>query len=356
MTIAIPLRGNRYFPQIARRDSFAQRFREKVPVTVCIGVRFAWNYAPKGLPEELGHVGLCASDRMLTNVDTQWEPQQQKIGVLNDRIALLVSGDMSIHSQALRSALDQIKKNPDIMPLDAALTYGRAIQAVKRRQAEDIILSPLGLNFDTFLSQTKDLSDSFVNMVTGQLQDFRGEEVEALVVGSDKINARIYSVSTQGIVNTLDDIGFGAIGIGGWHARSSLQQAKYQHSYRFAPALAAVFAAKKAAEVAPGVGSMTDLNLVFKNSVERLRSDVESELEKIYFDFIARRTDLVSKAMQDLQTFIESTDQIASVESHGQSKDLTGGHAPVDGSAGSNASEASRGHENQKAYDDEDQQ
>jgi hypothetical protein len=75
---------------------------------------------------------------------------------------------------------------------------------------------------------------------------------------------------------------FRQLGDGAWHAKSRLMQAGYVNTAHFAPALAAIFVAKKAAEVAPGVGTATDIHIVFKNQVEPLRPDLAAKLSELY--------------------------------------------------------------------------
>ena len=48
------------------------------------------------------------------------------------------------------------------------------------------------------------------------------------------------------------------------------------------PCLSAVFAAKKSAEIAPGVGTATDIHLVFRNSIERLDEAVAAKAAELY--------------------------------------------------------------------------
>jgi 20S proteasome alpha/beta subunit len=157
---------------------------------------------------------ITISDRMMTAFDVEYEPQQQKVCHLTPRILILCAGDIAIHSQALKETQRQIHNKQNATPENVALIYGRSIQAVRRRHAEDLYLAPIGLNTDTFLAQQRELSDDFVNTLRTQMQDYRGSEVEALIVGSDGENAQIYGVDSNGIANCYDDIGFAAIGIG----------------------------------------------------------------------------------------------------------------------------------------------
>jgi hypothetical protein len=207
-----------------------------------------------GKPKHWGPAAIAISDRMITAGDVQYEPQQLKVATVYPASLVMIAGDYSLHTQAMKEMYGHLIGVTDAKPRDIALIYGRAIQGIKRRQAEDLFLAPLGLNTDSFLAQQKDMSEHFVKSITAQLQGYRGDDVEAIIVGSDKNIVQIYTVDSLGMVGCSDDVGFAAIGIGAWHAKSRLMQAGYVSRQLFANALAAAFAAKKSAETAPGVG------------------------------------------------------------------------------------------------------
>ena len=50
------------------------------------------------------------------------------------------------------------------------------------------------MNIDSFISQQKELSDGFIDRITSQMQDFRGEHIEALIVGCDGRDVHLYEV------------------------------------------------------------------------------------------------------------------------------------------------------------------
>jgi hypothetical protein len=189
-------------------------------------------------------------------------------------------------------------------PQDVALIYGQAMQAVRRRRAEDIYLAPLGLNTDTFLAQQREFSEGFADQITHQMQSYRDDQVEALVLANDADDAHIYSLDERGVVSCLDDVRFAAIGSGSWHAKSRLMQWGYVNSTLFVPALAASFAAKKAAEVAPGVGAATDIYVLFKTGAEPLRPDVAVQLPELYERYKAGRAQLEAQIVHDLDEFV----------------------------------------------------
>lgn len=99
-------------------------------------------------------------------------------------------------------------------------------------------------------------------------------------------------------------MGFAAIGIGAWHAKSGLMQAGYHNSLAFAPALAAAFAAKRSAQVAPGVGVNTDIHIITKNGFFRLWPEVDQKVHNLYDSYQKAVTKLGEAAVLELDKFI----------------------------------------------------
>jgi hypothetical protein len=282
-------------------------------MTVCVAALAAWNYAKPGDPDDWGLVAITASDRMVTFGDVQYEPAQMKLALMGKRALLLIAGDYSLHSEAIKTTQHQIKNRPDASPHDIALIYGRVLQGIKRRQAEDIFLAPLGLNTDLLNAQQNEMSDVVVDRLVTQMQKFEGEVVEALIVGMEtniygKLDATIYHIDTRGSVSCADDVGFAAIGSGAWHANSQLMQAGYSKRILYFNALASVFAAKKAADVSPGVGdNFTDINVVFRTGPEPLIEYQRVKLEELYTDFVSKRTKLALEAIKSLTDLVIAT-------------------------------------------------
>jgi 20S proteasome alpha/beta subunit len=280
-------------------------------VTVCIATLFNWNYIkPDKTLEATKKVGLAVSDRMITIGDIEYQPSQQKVAHMTSRAVLMIAGDYTIHSQAIRTTQRQLAGVTNASAHSIATSYGQAIQSIKRKQAEDTFLGPLGLNTDTFLAQQKEMSEDSVRYLTDQMQGYEGSEIEALIVGADDDgDAHIYLVDSKGSAHCFDDVGFAAIGIGAWHAKSLLMQAGYTNTTFYAQAVALAFAAKKAAEVAPGVGLHTDLSLVFKTGVEPVHHRVANRVDELHKEYVQKvrqyGVDLIQSLNSELPLFAE---------------------------------------------------
>lgn len=298
--------------QPSRRRSPDERERD---VTVCVASLFCWNYANDGEPPDVGRVAVTISDRMISAGDVEYQPNQFKMGTLAPHVLLLVTGDYSTHSAAIKAVQDTVKGSSTYRPQDIAQLYGAAIQAVKRKEAEDVILAPLGLNTDSFIAQQREMQDSFVSSLKLDLQGYQGQEVAALIVGMEADEAHLYEIESNGTVRCLTEVGFAAIGSGAWHAKAGLMRARYTKTWTFLPALAITFAAKKAAEVAPGVGDETDIFLLLRSGPEPLLPKTFEKLKKIYAEYNEANTKLVAESIEKLRDSLREPQPQAANES-----------------------------------------
>jgi 20S proteasome alpha/beta subunit len=294
-------------------------------VTVCIAAICNWNYGTLAQPS-LGTAAIVITDRMITAGDVQYEPPQTKQAHITPKVVIVIAGDYSVHSQALKKTAVHFETKPDASPEDVAIFYGRAIQTIKLKEAEDLYLAPLGLNSDSFLAQQDEMSSHFVAGLTDQMQGHRGAEVDALVVGSMPNNgkAAIYGVDAKGMITCHDDVGFASIGIGSWHAKSKLMQAGYASLLPFTPALSYAFAAKKSAEVAPGVGSNTDVLLVFRNEIIRLWPHIATKLNDLFVEYSSKVRNIEQAFLDELQGYIS---QPTAQDANDPPKGIPGGGA-----------------------------
>lgn len=203
---------------------------------------------------------VATSDRMLTAgyKDVEYEPPQPKMFALGGgKYGVLIAGDAAVHSWIIPRVVEYLQKNPSAPVADVADQYGLEMLEYFNRETERIILRPLGLTLDSFNAQQGTMAPQVVDGIVGRLNRYRLES-EALVVGVDT-QPHLYVVSDPGTVTCHDFVGFAAIGIGANHASASLMAARYARNWGFARALLGLYTAKKRAEIAPGVGTTTDV-------------------------------------------------------------------------------------------------
>lgn len=218
-----------------------------------------------GIPDDI--MVLAAEDRMVTSGDIEFEQPQPKIWRLGPYAAALFYGSSTAQAEiALRTEV--LVRDKQITSIDGiANAYAWVMRGFIRRVAEADILSPLGLTAGDLVQHPPKINRPLLYKLTKQMQlyyegsgmadDFGG----ALVIGSDEHGGHIYQVE-HGKATYMNRIGFVAGGAGQRHAESQFMFAKYTSHWRFANALSLLYAAKKRAEVTPGVGAETDIIVI----------------------------------------------------------------------------------------------
>ncbi len=120
-------------------------------------------------------------------------------------------------------------------------------------------------------------------------------------------------------------------------------QAGYTSQTTFARAAVLTFAAKKASELAPGVGKNTDITIVFRNNCERMREDVAGKLNSLFIEFTPRVHALGNEFVDKFQDYISKPRLGVAPETP---KGLPGGDAQLNASASPPAAEASQRQDN----------
>ncbi len=175
---------------------------------------------------------VCASDRMITAGDTEFEPTQPKMYQLTSSIVMLIAGDTLAQTEILQGArrrvTDRLRADSTtwISVREAADMVGSEIRTFWNEKALSIVLKPLGLDFPTFVQRQQEMRQEFYDRVMKGMANCR-PEIETLVVGVDTIGSHIYEVDGWGDLFCRDAAAFGAIGAGRRHAESQFIFAKH---------------------------------------------------------------------------------------------------------------------------------
>ncbi|MFL5335764.1 MAG: hypothetical protein ACJ8H8_21930, partial [Geminicoccaceae bacterium] len=184
---------------------------------------------------------------MLTAENFEYEPPMRKLGELTPNAVVLVSGDMTVHSEAIQEAAKRLKESETTLVRDIAEGYAACLREVVARRAAIEHLGPYGMTLSDFLERQRMLPDSFVSRLQHELASHQ-IDVEALVVGHD-FGAHIYVVDYRGQVYCQDDIGFAAVGIGYQQAKSQFMLADYANYWAYLNVLTLTHWAKRSAEI-----------------------------------------------------------------------------------------------------------
>jgi hypothetical protein len=226
-------------------------------VTVAIGAICQWEKAA---------AIICLEDRMVTSGDVEFEQPQAKIWKQGLYAVALMSGDLAAQNEIALNT-ERAIGNKDWTTEAIAQRYSIELHAYVHRLAVRAYLEPLGMTHQDFLTSQSALSTEFVGTLTRQLQDYyydsglKNDLGGAIIAGSDAEGAHLFKVTYRDVMR-MDRIGFAAIGGGSWHAESHFMFSRYVGGVDFPSALSVAYAAKKRAEVAPGVGTETDIVII----------------------------------------------------------------------------------------------
>jgi len=259
-----------------------------------------------------------ASDRMLTAGDVEFEPVTPKLYSLSNSTVVMIAGEASLQIEILQKLFpfvtQRITENRSVwVPIgDLANRYHHIYQEIKSSKAEARVLAPLGLNLDTFIKRQNEMASSIVEQLTKEIVNFEMPPIEAIVAGIDDLGAHIY-VANNNEVACRDAIGFAAIGAGYWHANSQFMFAGHNRLRPIPETLLLTYAAKKRAEVAPGVGAGTDMFTLgpAPGSYSIIREDVIAGLDKIYKHTTARAIRSVKMADKEVNKYVEGLAKVA---------------------------------------------
>ena len=264
------------------------------------------------------NVVVCVADRMLSAGDIEFEPPFPKIYPLTSSIALLSAGDAALQVEITQALFyrtqGMITREPErwLTVKEVAFLYQEEYNKVFQRRAEQALLMPLGLTHETFLKNQSDFSLEFVDRITSDLRAFKTDRVSTLVVGYDQTAAHIWMLD-DGDLYCQDRVGFAAVGSGAWHAESQLMFAGHTPTRDFSQTLFLSYLAKKRAEVAPGVGSATDMFVIHGLGASYFLVDRHLDvLEERYEILSGRQREAFAEASEAITNYVnEETEQAA---------------------------------------------
>lgn len=234
---------------------------------------------------------VVAADRMLTfmsPLNLEFETEEKKIEQLANGIVALSSGATAHATEILRGVKMTIGGNPTPDFQVVAETMKNQYASAKMKKAhETIILHFLGQDFDTFSKKGGTLpqylqtqAQTFQQMTAMQSQFNLG--VDILLAGIDDGGPHLCLVTHPGTLLSLERQSYSAIGSGGIHATIYLSLSAHTSHKNLLETIWSVFAAKKAAEVAPGVGRGTDVAIVEKTGVTYCNASIIGILETTF--------------------------------------------------------------------------
>lgn len=233
---------------------------------------------------EGGKAIVVASDRMITAgspMNIEFEHDRKKIDILGDRFIAMSAGDALIGTNIIEIVECQIKKNPAVEISIVGEYLKESYTTIRIKAIEEQLLRPINYSFSTFQSDgQKQIPLQIYAQLIQAIQTFN-LGVEFIIAGMIGDNGRIGFVHNPGILKWYDRLGFHAIGSGGIHAIMTL--IGHSVSSNIEATIYKVYTAKKNAEIAPGVGNLTDIKIITKDGgIKDINEKTFDELDRIH--------------------------------------------------------------------------
>jgi 20S proteasome alpha/beta subunit len=232
---------------------------------------------------------IVASDRMVTLGQlTEFEHEAPKIAPIREKIVALMAGDAFRASQLIRDVISSLPpESPHVFQV-AQIAANRYVEA-RARQIEIDVFQPRGLTREQFYKgQVAALTQNLQQLafqIDNHVTTFNFN-VELLIAGVDEIGAQLFFAGHPGGTFTnLQQIGYHAIGSGQLHAMQSLIGFGHIGSRSIEETLFAVYVAKRRSEVAPGVGTETDLEIITSDGIKTIDKGKLKTLNNLYQDY-----------------------------------------------------------------------
>jgi 20S proteasome alpha/beta subunit len=246
-------------------------------VTLCMGAICSDNGSKKAV--------VVASDRMVTMANLiEFEHAIPKVIEAPGRSAVMSAGDALAGSALIGSV---VRSAAPRLVEDLAKAVAQSYLQLRQSRAEAQVLTPRGLTWAGYYGQHMQMQPQIVGMIDQLLANYN-PGLELLVAGVDDAGGHLYSIHNPGGTELRHDvIGFAAIGSGALHAMQSMIGFGHISDHDLKETVFRVYASKRRAEVAPGVGNDTDVWIVRADGITVLNKEAMEELGELYKEFLA---------------------------------------------------------------------
>jgi hypothetical protein len=235
-----------------------------------------------------GDACVVAADRQITGgfpLNVEFEHHERKIDEVSASCVVLSSGNALIGAEVVSKA--RSKLNPSGTSVRAVAELVRDFYTQNHLQrAEQAILIPRGWTLTEYKDHgsTKIPAQVYIN-IDQQFWQFGLGVADFLVAGVDDDGSHIgyvhyHGIQSPGWLDWYDKLGYHAIGTGQTHAAVLLALTGQHKDLPSAQTIYNVYCAKKAAEVAPGVGSETDLAVLTMGKISYVDGVTLDKLKK----------------------------------------------------------------------------
>lgn len=225
---------------------------------------------------ESGKYIVVAADRMFTishPLNVEFEPPISKITEMSDHCVALGAGNGLWVDEIQRRAMATYHNAIAANTAQIVTAVKDAYSSFRDEKIEEVLIRQnLGPDFTQFRQRNGTLPQylqpqaNIYQQLFVQMNQFN-LGVELIVAGLDDTGAHLNFIGHPGQVTCFDKIGYNAIGSGATHAAIRFALGLQHPKLSLPEALFAVYAAKVASEVAPGVGHETEMSVISQDGI-----------------------------------------------------------------------------------------
>lgn len=240
---------------------------------------------------------VVAADHLVTSGGfMEFEHPGSKIVPLCDKALVMVAGNTNDGMRLVREAAAEM--GDGTIPIPAlAQDLGTRYAGARLQRAEQGLLVARGLSLETFYNMHGSLNQQVVMLLDQALAEWT-LGVELLLAGVDDSGGHIHTNADPGGGNQdHGPIGWAAIGSGAVHVLQSMAGFAHAPDASYGQTLFRVYASKRRAEVAPGVGHETDVAVISQEGTKTLSGAELENLDHIYDDFVSTTDSELAKQL-----------------------------------------------------------
>lgn len=219
---------------------------------------------------------VLVSDRMVSQADMSLAFEHEaKYEVITPTTIVLRAG--TVHEPEI-IAQTQVEMKGRGRVQEIAERLSENYRQVRRKRVEHEILQEMGIiSFDDFYDKQRVLHDTIITDLWMRMRNY-DLGIDFLLGGIDE-KAHLYRITEPGTYRSYDEVSFCCIGSGDRHAEPVFAFYGFSPKLSEHEALQIAFEAKKRAEMAGGVGYITDAWIIETGGIYEVSTDTISELE-----------------------------------------------------------------------------
>lgn len=256
--------------------------------------------------DQATHYAVVAADRMVTLGNfMEFEHGIPKMAHPAPHAVVLVAGDSLVGARLAKEVSADLDGAAP-RTIEIARQLAAKYQQIRLLAVETQLLAPRGLNLEAFYAGQQSMNPQITMMIDQGMSQFN-LNVELLLAGVDQDGAHLFSVHNPGGSELQHDfIGHMAVGSGAIHAVQSMVGFRHTSGAGLRETIFRVYASKRRAEVAPGVGQDTDIAIVSLAGVRWIDNDNQKELAALYETYQETATSNLAAKLSDLKLGNES--------------------------------------------------